>query len=67
MAVFFLYCLLISFLFLTFAAVMKAIIFGIILTAIGLGLVNRNNGKWYEYVAAAIIGIILTLGFLISE
>jgi hypothetical protein len=46
---------------------MKAIIFGIILTAIGLGLVNRNKGMWYDYVAAVIIGVIITLGLMISE
>ena len=52
---------------LTFAAVMKAIIFGIILTAIGLGLVNRNKGKWYDYVVAVILGGIVALGLMISE
>ena len=46
---------------------MKAIIFGIMLTAIGLGLVNRNKGKWYEYVATVIIGVILTFALMISE
>jgi len=52
---------------LTFAAVMKAIIFGIILTAIAIGLVYRNKGKWYDYVVAVILGCIIAIGLMISE
>ena len=46
---------------------MKAVIFGIVLTLIALGLVHRRKGKWYDYMVAVILGIIVTLGFMISE
>lgn len=64
---FLLYCLLISFLFLTFAAIMKEILFSIVLTSIAIGLVYRNKGKWYDYVVAVILGSIVAIGLMISE
>ena len=39
------------------------IIIGIIVTIIGLGLVYRDKGRWYEYVVAIIIGCFVCLGF----
>jgi hypothetical protein len=46
---------------------MKEIIFGIILTVIGFGLVYRNKGKWYDYIVAVILGGIIAIGLMISE
>lgn len=44
---------------------MKALITGIVLTIIALGLIHRNHGKWYEYVAAIIIGCFVIIGLLL--
>ena len=41
---------------------MAAVIIGIFLTVAGIELARRDGGKWYEYIAAVIIGILVTIG-----
>lgn len=38
------------------------ILIGILLTLIGIGLAYRDKGKWYEYLAALVIGCLVTIG-----
>jgi len=38
------------------------IIIGLFLTIAAAELVRRGKGKWYEYMAVVILGVLVTLG-----
>ena len=38
------------------------IVIGILLTLAAVGLVKRSDGKWYEYLAVVIIGVLVIIG-----
>jgi len=40
------------------------ILIGIFVTLIAIGLIHRDKGKWYEYLAAIVIGLLATVGLL---